>query len=119
MGGERLQLGQDAPRQGPSPGQLILDGLLSGGLGALGAYAQNPSTETGLLASSTGSISPGSFSMNPSLRSDIAGQLAGSQLGNLSYGSMLAPSQPMSYPDMSVFEIEEYGRADGLGPRFP
>lgn len=117
MSGERLQLGQEAPRQGPSPGQLILDGLLSGGLGALGAYAQNPSTGTSLLTSSTGSISPGSFSMNPSLRSDIAGQLAGSQLGNLSYGSTLAPSPPAFYPDMSMSELNEYDRVDGLGYR--
>lgn len=99
MGGERLQLGGEAPQQGPTAGQLILDGLLSGGLGALGAYAQNPSTETSLLGSPTGSISPGSFSMNPSLRSDIAGQLAGDQFGSLSYGSTLARSPGLFYPD--------------------
>jgi hypothetical protein len=50
MSGERLQLGQEAPRQGPAPGQLILDGLLSGGLGALGAYAQQPTADSGMLS---------------------------------------------------------------------
>jgi hypothetical protein len=50
MSGERLQLGMEEPRQGPSPGQLVLDGLLSGGLGALGAYAQQPAADSGMLS---------------------------------------------------------------------
>ena len=50
MSGERLPLGMEEPRQGPSPGQLVLDGLLSGGLGALGAYAQQPAADSGMLS---------------------------------------------------------------------
>ena len=50
MSGERLQLGMEEPRQGPSPGQLVLDGLISGGLGALGAYAQQPAADSGMLS---------------------------------------------------------------------
>ena len=50
MGGQRFQPDQEEPRQGPTPGQLILDGILSGGLGALGAYAQQPTADSGMLS---------------------------------------------------------------------
>jgi len=50
MGGQRFQPAQEEPRQGPTPGQLILDGIISGGLGALGAYAQQPTADSGMLS---------------------------------------------------------------------
>ena len=68
MSGERLQLGMEEPRQGPSPGQLVLDGLISGGLGALGAYAQQPAADSGMLsprqyAAQQSLLSPGGVSL--------------------------------------------------------
>ncbi len=80
MGGQRFQPAQEEPRQGPTPGQLILDGIISGGLGALGAYAQQPTADhaakitgeqTSLLAPK-GTVSPGTLGINPLLRSNAA-----------------------------------------------
>ena len=74
MGGERLQLGGEAPQQGPTAGQSILDAILSGGLGALGAYAQQPTADSGMLsprqyAAQQALMSPGGVSLGKPLSS--------------------------------------------------
>lgn len=74
MGGQRFQPAQEEPRQGPTPGQLILDGIISGGLGALGAYAQQPTADSGMLsprqyAAQQALMSPGGVSLNKPLSS--------------------------------------------------
>ncbi len=74
MGGQRFQPAQEEPRQGPTPGQLILDGVISGGLGALGAYAQQPTADSGMLsprqyAAQQALMIPGGVSLNKPLSS--------------------------------------------------
>lgn len=122
MNGGRAQLVGEAPRQGPSPGQLVLDGLLSGGVGALGAYAQQPTVDdaakitgeqTSLLAPK-GTASPGTLGISPLLRSNAAAiELMGQTPSSYGLLNPVSVDPPLTYEQFLQQEME-YKLADGL-----
>ena len=129
MGGQRFQPAQEEPRQGPTPGQLILDGILSGGLEAFGTYAQQPTVDdaakitgeqTSLLAPK-GTVSPGTLGIDPLLRSNAAAIELMGQPQVATHQLFMGPPQ---FPIPTVGraatylptpgELDEYDMFDGL-----